>query len=157
LQHKRGGVANADNYRKAYNYLAHRLAWTDYVGYRSQNLPIGSGVTEAACKTVFTQRLKQSGMSWDISRDSMWSTCEPPVSAGSGTPSSCNTSIAKSGQTCELRQNVLPSKSEKPRDHRAWARLHPTSQRAALSSATNRSADDWKAAARSAAEERVDA
>ena len=27
-------------------------------------MPIGSGVTEAACKTVFTQRLKQSGMTW---------------------------------------------------------------------------------------------
>jgi hypothetical protein len=27
-------------------------------------LPIGSGVTEAACKTVFTQRLKLSGMRW---------------------------------------------------------------------------------------------
>ncbi len=29
-------------------------------------MPIGSGVTEAACKTVFTQRLKQSGMRWEI-------------------------------------------------------------------------------------------
>src|SRR5208283_5522980 len=29
--------------------------------YRRNHLPIGSGVTEAACKTVFTQRLKQSG------------------------------------------------------------------------------------------------
>ncbi len=29
-------------------------------------LPIGSGVTEAACKTVFTQRLKQSGMTWSL-------------------------------------------------------------------------------------------
>ncbi len=27
---------------------------------------IGSGVTEAACKTVFTQRLKQSGMTWKV-------------------------------------------------------------------------------------------
>ena len=27
-------------------------------------LPLGSGVTEAACKTVFTQRLKNSGMRW---------------------------------------------------------------------------------------------
>ena len=35
-----------------------------YATYRRQGTPIGSGVTEAACKTVFTQRLKRSGMSW---------------------------------------------------------------------------------------------
>ena len=35
-----------------------------YGEYRRQHLPIGSGVTEAACKTVFTQRLKLSGMRW---------------------------------------------------------------------------------------------
>jgi hypothetical protein len=29
-------------------------------------LPIGSGVTEAGCKVVFTQRFKQSGMTWGI-------------------------------------------------------------------------------------------
>jgi hypothetical protein len=29
-----------------------------------QRLPIGSGMSEAACKTVFTQRRKRSGMSW---------------------------------------------------------------------------------------------
>jgi hypothetical protein len=33
----------------------------------SQRLPMGSGLTKAACKTVFTQRLKRSGMSWTIS------------------------------------------------------------------------------------------
>ena len=27
-------------------------------------MPIGSGVTEAACKTVYAQRLKLSGMRW---------------------------------------------------------------------------------------------
>jgi hypothetical protein len=32
--------------------------------YRRVNLPIGSGVTEAGCKTVFTQRVKLSGMRW---------------------------------------------------------------------------------------------
>jgi hypothetical protein len=37
-----------------------------YRHYRSQGLPIGSGITEAACKMVFTQRLKCSGMSWTI-------------------------------------------------------------------------------------------
>ena len=37
-----------------------------YRHYSRQQLPIGSGVTEAACKSVFTQRLKRSGMSWTI-------------------------------------------------------------------------------------------
>lgn len=35
-----------------------------YADYRRLGLPIGSGVTEAACKTVFTQRFKLSGMRW---------------------------------------------------------------------------------------------
>ena len=35
-----------------------------YHQYRNDHLPIGSGVTEAACKTIFTQRLKLSGMRW---------------------------------------------------------------------------------------------
>ncbi len=42
------------------------MRWLDYRGYRRDHLPIGSGVTEAACKTVFTQRMKQSGMTWKV-------------------------------------------------------------------------------------------
>jgi hypothetical protein len=53
-----------ERYRAAYAYLRKRMRWLDYVGYRRGHLPIGSGVTEAACKTVFTQRMKQSGMTW---------------------------------------------------------------------------------------------
>jgi hypothetical protein len=49
---------------KAYGYLRRHRRWMDYAGYRRLGLPIGSGVTEAACKTVFTQRLKRSGMRW---------------------------------------------------------------------------------------------
>ena len=51
-------------YHKAYDYLRKRIRFLDYSEYRRNHLPIGSGVTEAACKTVFTQRLKQSGMTW---------------------------------------------------------------------------------------------
>ncbi len=39
----------------------HRM---QYATARAGNLPIGSGVTEAACKTMVTQRLKCSGMRW---------------------------------------------------------------------------------------------
>jgi hypothetical protein len=55
-----------ESYRQAYNYLNTHQAWMDYCEYRRQGLPIGSGVTEAACKTVFTQRFKQSGMTWKL-------------------------------------------------------------------------------------------
>jgi hypothetical protein len=53
-------------YRKAYQYLSNHKSFMDYKEYRRLGLPIGSGITEAACKTVFTQRFKESGMSWKI-------------------------------------------------------------------------------------------
>jgi hypothetical protein len=49
---------------KAYRYVRRHRRLMDYQGYRRRGLPIGSGVTEAACKTVFTQRFKRSGMRW---------------------------------------------------------------------------------------------
>lgn len=52
------------DYKRAYEYLRQRTKHMQYWEYRRQHLPIGSGVTEAACKTVFTQRLKLSGMRW---------------------------------------------------------------------------------------------
>ena len=55
-----------ETYRKAYQYLNNQKAYMDYQEYRRLGLPIGSGITEAACKTVFTQRFKESGMSWGI-------------------------------------------------------------------------------------------
>jgi hypothetical protein len=52
------------DFRRAYKYLQTRRRHLNYAEYRRLGLPIGSGVTEAACKTVFTQRLKLSGMRW---------------------------------------------------------------------------------------------
>ena len=59
-------VGRAKAYRKAYGYLRDHIRHLDYTENRRNHLPIGSGVTEAACKTVFTQRLKRSGMSWGV-------------------------------------------------------------------------------------------
>jgi hypothetical protein len=62
----RGLAGSAASYYKAYRYLRERAGKMDYMNYRRLRLPIGSGVTEAACKIVFTQRFKQSGMKWTI-------------------------------------------------------------------------------------------
>jgi hypothetical protein len=52
------------DFRRAYKYLQARRQHLRYAEYRRTGVPIGSGVTEAACKTVYTQRLKLSGMRW---------------------------------------------------------------------------------------------
>jgi hypothetical protein len=52
------------DFRRAYQYLQARRQHLRYAEYRRLGLPLGSGVTEAACKTVYTQRLKLSGMRW---------------------------------------------------------------------------------------------
>ena len=41
----------------------HRMRYADA---KAQGLPIGSGVVEAACKTLVTERLKRSGMRWGV-------------------------------------------------------------------------------------------
>jgi hypothetical protein len=82
LRHKRGGIQRVlysaaavrarkklsagreRDYGKAWRYLQRRKRRMDYAGYKRRGLAVGSGVTEAACKTVFTQRVKQSGMRW---------------------------------------------------------------------------------------------
>ncbi len=45
-------------------YFENQRERMDYARYQELGLPIGSGVVEAACKTLATQRLKRSGMSW---------------------------------------------------------------------------------------------
>jgi hypothetical protein len=67
IRHQHGLWGTPKLYDQAYAYLQKRTHWMRYHHYSSQRLPIGSGITEAACKIVFTQRLKRSGMSWTLS------------------------------------------------------------------------------------------
>jgi len=46
------------------NYFRKRRHQMQYASLAARNLPIGTGVTEAACKTLATQRMKCSGMAW---------------------------------------------------------------------------------------------
>jgi hypothetical protein len=48
-------------------YFRSRSDQMRYAEFQSLGLPIGTGVTEAACKTLVTQRLKRSGMRWENS------------------------------------------------------------------------------------------
>lgn len=48
----------------ALTYFKNHCHMMDYAAQLMQNLPIGSGVTEAACKTLVKQRLCCSGMRW---------------------------------------------------------------------------------------------
>ena len=50
--------ADAQTYFKNHR---HMMAYAEHI---EKNLPIGSGVTEAACKTLVKQRLCGSGMRW---------------------------------------------------------------------------------------------
>lgn len=47
-------------------YLQHNRKRMNYFELRQKNLPIGSGVVEAACKNLIGSRMKKSGMRWTI-------------------------------------------------------------------------------------------
>jgi len=53
-----GRIATELAYFRKHRHRMHYATWRD------AGLPIGSGVVEAACKTLATQRLKRSGMRW---------------------------------------------------------------------------------------------
>ena len=46
------------------SYFKNNYTRMDYSNCVDNNLPIGSGVCEAACKTLIKQRLCSSGMRW---------------------------------------------------------------------------------------------
>lgn len=64
-QRRRHGLQESQaGYRQAVGYLARYRRFMDYAERQQAGDPIGSGVTEAGCKVIFNQRMKQSGMRW---------------------------------------------------------------------------------------------
>ncbi|MFL5625076.1 MAG: ISKra4 family transposase, partial [Ktedonobacteraceae bacterium] len=49
---------------KAGDYFTTNAERMRYPTFRAQGMHIGSGIAEAACKTVVATRLKRSGMRW---------------------------------------------------------------------------------------------
>ena len=63
-EEKNVSPANQEKLDAAITYFTNQRERMNYAVYRSQHLPIGSGVTEAACKVIIKQRLCRSGMRW---------------------------------------------------------------------------------------------
>lgn len=61
LRDKRPRKKNLAKELAYFRRYRHRMRYADI---RKHNVPIGSGVVEAACKTLVTQRMKGSGMRW---------------------------------------------------------------------------------------------
>lgn len=64
VSRKRLTKAVEEKVTAAIRYFSNHVSMMDYATYREQSFPIGSGVTEAACKTLVKQRLCRSGMRW---------------------------------------------------------------------------------------------
>lgn len=64
LRHVRDSHPNRKRIQTELAYFRRNRDRMRYADIKAANLPIGSGVTEAACKTLVTQRLKRSGMRW---------------------------------------------------------------------------------------------
>lgn len=63
---KEKGTDGQEAILKTISYFENNLARMNYPEYQKMGYPIGSGVTEAGCKTVVKQRLCQSGMRWRL-------------------------------------------------------------------------------------------
>jgi hypothetical protein len=65
-ERKKAVKKSADDIEKVLVYLSNQKDRTHYRRERTNNRPIGSGVTEAACKTLIKQRMCGSGMRWKL-------------------------------------------------------------------------------------------
>ena len=64
LRYLRGKHPRRKRIKEVLGYFCRNRNRMDYAGAAQRGLPIGSGVVEAACKTLVTERLKRSGMRW---------------------------------------------------------------------------------------------
>ncbi len=64
-QKRRQGLQGTKkDFHSALNNFKKYRQHMDFAERKKRGDPIGSGITEAGCKVIFNQRLKQSGMRW---------------------------------------------------------------------------------------------
>ena len=66
LRHLRSQHPGNERIAQALGYFRNNQHRMGYAEAKGKGLPIGSGVVEATCKTLVTERLKRSGMRWSV-------------------------------------------------------------------------------------------
>ena len=66
VRYRRSKAKRNPEIEEGLKYLQHNKRRMNYYELKQQNLPIGSGVVEAACKNLIGARMKKSGMRWSI-------------------------------------------------------------------------------------------
>lgn len=66
VRYRRSKAKKNPEIEEGLKYLQHNKRRMNYYELKQQNLPIGSGVVEAACKNLIGARMKKSGMRWSI-------------------------------------------------------------------------------------------
>jgi len=64
LSHNKVGKVNREKAKKVLTYYKNNRHMMNYPDRLANNEPMGSGVTEAACKVIVKQRLCKSGAKW---------------------------------------------------------------------------------------------
>ena len=113
------------DFRRAYRYLQARRQHLRYAEYRRLGVPMGSGVTEAACKTVYTQRLKLSGMRWQKAGAQTILTLRVLLLSGVWEQVYERTLAADSEVQVRTPDQLTRPAREKSRVIAAWERSHP--------------------------------
>lgn len=120
-QRRRVGLKGTKkDYQSGLGYLKKYRKHMDFADRRSRGEPIGSGITEAGCKVIFNQRLKQSGMRWHrktgqyivdlrtATRSGLWSDIwNRLIRLKTSLPPITQTKLNKTAQTA--RKNLLPA------------------------------------------------
>jgi hypothetical protein len=95
-----------------------------YAQYLREGLPIASGVIEATCKTLVTQRLKQSGMAWTTTGGQAILTLRSLIQSDRWLPAwnLLRSDFRKTVTVCNS-QIPLPAKNQLPIDHLDYVAL----------------------------------
>jgi hypothetical protein len=95
-----------------------------YAQYLREGLPIASGVIEATCKTLVTQRLKQSGMAWTITGGQAILTLRSLIQSNRWQPAwNLLRSDFQKSVTVYNSQTTLPAANQRTIDHLDYVAL----------------------------------